>query len=64
MSGKIHARAILATFGLNPYSNGTYSMRLVNNIVSIYLKCLNPYSNGIYSMSAMRADNKTEIQVS
>ena len=36
--------------GLNPYSNGMYSMRLAQIPQRKSTTCLNPYSNGIYSM--------------
>ena len=37
--------------GLNPYSNGIYSMRVITATCSTLLSSgLNPYSNGIYSM--------------
>ncbi len=37
--------------GLNPYSNGTYSMSAVEVMICPRSQSLNPYSNGTYSMS-------------
>ena len=40
--------------GLNPYSNGIYSMSLTGIDVGHDADGLNPYSNGIYSMRLMK----------
>ena len=36
--------------GLNPYSNGRYSMSVIHNQIYNVNLGLNPYSNGRYSM--------------
>ena len=39
--------------GLNPYSNGIYSLSKKVYVLDVRYPGLNPYSNGIYSLRAM-----------
>ena len=60
----MEGRTLPKKTGLNPYSNGIYSMRNIKIMEkSVALNSLNPYSNGIYSMRVNANDELRGIAV-